>query len=75
MDKASNHVTYDKRLIVLVSLIRYDRRIVAACWIELVLSDIRDPSLKAKEESLNGDNINRVDRKVTIHISGGQPAS
>ena len=43
--------------------------IEARVWgIELVPSNVRDPGGKAEEESLNGNDICRVDRTISINV-------
>jgi hypothetical protein len=75
MDITSSYVAEDQRVIVLPGLVTRNPRIAAAQRIELVLSCIADPGGQAEEESLNGNDINCIDRGIAIHISSRQPAS
>ena len=68
-------VTKYQRVVILTCLVINNPRIAAVRGIELVLSNIGDPGCQAEEESLNGNDINGIDRGVAIHISSRQPAS
>ena len=75
MDKPRSDVAEDQRVVILTGLVANNPRIGAARRSELVLSSIGDPGCQAEEESLNGNDVNCIDRGVAIHISSRQPAS
>ena len=75
MDKTTNDVAEDQRDVILAGLVARNPRIGAAHRSELVLSNIGDPEWPAEEESLNGNDIRRIDPVVAIHISSSPPAS
>ena len=75
MDKTSSDVAEDQRFVILSGLVASKPRKRAVRGSELVRSRIGEPGGLAEEESLNGNDINRIDRGVAIHISRRQPAS
>ena len=62
-------IAEDQRVVILSGLVTNKPRIAAADWTELVFSGIGDPSLIAKEESLNSNDVNGTDSVVAIHVS------
>lgn len=74
-DKRRYDVAENQRVVILSSLVIYHSRISPIGGIELVLPSIRNPACGAKEESLNGNDVDGVDRAVQIHISSRQSAS
>ena len=61
MDKSGNDVTKHDRTVVLRSLIGDDGAVSAAGRSEPVLSRVRGRRGEAKEESLDGNDIRRID--------------
>src|SRR5205823_3714630 len=68
-------VAEDQGIIVLSRLIADRCHVTAARRIELVLTNIGYPSGKTEKESLNGNDINCIDRAVAINITCRQPAT
>jgi hypothetical protein len=75
MHKSTRDVAEDQRVVILSRLVSNNSRIGSAHRIEFVLSSIGDPGRQGEEESLNGNDINCIDRAVGIHIRSCQPAS
>ena len=75
MDKSGGDIAEDQRIVILSGLVNHNSSIAAVRWVELVLSNIGDPGGEAEEESLDRNDINRVDSVDAIYISSYQPAS
>jgi len=68
-------VAEDKSVIVLSRLISNYCGIGAACRGELVFSNVADPAGGAEKESLNSDDIDRINGAVSIDVRTYEPAS
>src|SRR5205823_5617442 len=73
--KSRSNVAEDQRFVILVGLVSNDPRIRPVHRIELILSNIGNPSGEAEEKALNGNDIDCIDHAVAIHISSRQWAS
>ena len=69
------NVTEDNRIVILRGLVANRWRIRAARRREAILSNIAYPGSQLEEESLNGNDVRRIDPAVTIHITCSPPAS
>ena len=70
MCKGRNNVPKDQRIVILSGLIAHHPRVGAIRGIETVFSNVGNPGCFAEEESLNGNDVNGVDRRVAIDVSG-----
>ena len=75
MHIARRNVAKDQCVEILPGLGLRNPRVRATRRSKLILSGIGNPGRQGEEESLNGNDINRIDRGVSIHIGSRQPAS
>src|ERR1051325_1480009 len=73
MNKPRSNVAENQRVIILTGLVTIKARIGVAGWVELVLPNVSCSSRESEEESLNGDDINGINRGITIYVAGRQP--
>ena len=66
--RPSADIAVYERVVILPGLVRSNSRIRATRRRKLVLSNIRDPSRKTKEESLDGDDVNGRNIGVSVYI-------
>jgi len=75
VDKRSSDVAEDEGIVILIGLVAAEPWIRAVHRSELVLSDIGDADWQGEEKPLNGNDVNRINCSVAIHIGSRQPAS
>ena len=63
-----SNITEDQSIVILAGLVGNNSGIAATRRSELVFSNIGDSSRQVEEESLNGNDINCIDRCIAIDI-------
>src|SRR5438105_10071078 len=74
MCKRRGNIARDYRIVILSGLVSVNTGIGMARRNELALSNVADPGGLAEEESIDGSDINCINRAIAIHIGSLQCA-